>query len=74
MMLNLHGQALPFIKATLLLLALLSGSIAPAGTTEPPPWSAITRDGLYQITLGPQEGSVRINTMPPLKLSRTKVC
>ena len=60
---RLQVKALFLIKAALLLLTLLSGPIALAGTTESPPWNAITRDGLYQITLGPQEGSVRINAM-----------
>lgn len=60
---RLQAQTFFLIKAALLLLTLLSGPIALAGTTEPPPWNAITRDGLYQVTLGPQEGSVRINAM-----------
>lgn len=60
---RLQVQTLFLISAALLLLTLLSGPIALAGTTEPPPWNATTRDGLYQITLGPQDGSVRINAM-----------
>ena len=60
---RLQMQTLFLIKAALLFITLLSGPIALAGTTESPPWNAVTRNGLYQITLGPQDGSVRINAM-----------
>lgn len=60
---RLRVKNLFLIKVALLLLTLLSGSIALAVTTESAPWNAITRDGLYQVTLGPQEGPVRINAM-----------
>lgn len=60
---RLQMQTLFLIKAALLFITLLSGPIALADTTESPPWNAVTRNGLYQITLGPQDGSVRINAM-----------
>ena len=60
---RLQMQTLFLIKAALLFITLLSGPIALAATTESPPWNAVTRNGLYQITLGPQDGSVRINAM-----------
>ncbi|MGB0865719.1 MAG: FixH family protein [Granulosicoccaceae bacterium] len=49
------------VSAITLVLCLLGNAVA--ATSEPPPWSSVSRNGQFTISLGPQDGHVRINTL-----------